>query len=109
MSRNMAELRAGERGWVCALRLSPLRAAPLLRLGLFPGTEVQCLRRSPLGDPIAYRFRGTTVALRSLDTKQIVVQPEKVVVTPQLPALGEKDEIRSTIDKLRLTPEEVLP
>ena len=76
MSRNMAELRAGERGWVCALRLSPLRAAPLLRLGLFPGTEVQCLLRSPLGDPTAYRCRGTTVAVRRGDAARIDVSAE---------------------------------
>ena len=76
MSRNMAELRAGELGWVCALRLSPLRAAPLLRLGLFPGTEVQCLLRSPLGDPTAYRFRGTTVAVRQGDAVRIDLRAE---------------------------------
>lgn len=69
----MAELRTGERGVVTVLRLSPARAAPLVRLGLLPGTEVRCLRRSPLGDPTAYRFRGTSVALRRVDARRIGV------------------------------------
>ena len=77
MDRTLAELGAGERGVVTALCLSSARAAPFVRLGLMPGTEVQCLRRSPMGDPSVYRFRGTTVALRRLDTRQILVQPER--------------------------------
>lgn len=36
----------------------------LLELGLFPGTPVTAVRRSPLGDPIAYEVRGMVVALR---------------------------------------------
>lgn len=36
----------------------------LLNLGLVPGTVVRALFAARGGDPVAYRFRGTTVALR---------------------------------------------
>ena len=66
-------LREGERGLVTAVELPPARAAALLRLGLCPGTEIRCLRRSPLGDPSAYRFGGLTAALRRADAGRVRV------------------------------------
>jgi ferrous iron transport protein A len=82
MGTVMSELREGERGTVLALRLPPERTAPLTRLGLLPGTEVLCLRRSPLGDPTAYRFRGTTVALRRQDCACISLKEGIACNTP---------------------------
>lgn len=45
----------------------------LLDMGLIEGTRVKCLFKSPLGDPIAYRVRGTVVALRKEDSAKIFV------------------------------------
>ncbi|MEO3947086.1 FeoA family protein [Gorillibacterium sp. CAU 1737] len=36
----------------------------LLDLGFVPGARVEVLQRSPLGDPVAYRVRSLTLALR---------------------------------------------
>lgn len=45
----------------------------LLDLGFTVGTEVQCLYRSPLGDPTAYLVRGAVIALRQEDACHIIV------------------------------------
>ena len=45
----------------------------LLDLGFLIDTEVQCLYKSPLGDPRAYLVRGTVIALREEDAKKIIV------------------------------------
>jgi ferrous iron transport protein A len=45
----------------------------LLDLGFVRGTRVAVIRRSPLGEPIAYRVRGATIALRGNDARQIDV------------------------------------
>ena len=37
-------------------------------IGLIRGTSVECVGRSPLGDPAAYRIRGAVIALRDSDT-----------------------------------------
>jgi len=46
----------------------------LLDLGLVPGTVVEAIRRSPMGDPTAYWIRGAVVALRKEDGDVIVVR-----------------------------------
>ena len=46
----------------------------LLDLGLIPGTRVQCLQKSPFGDPTAFLIRGTVIALRGQDCNSIAVQ-----------------------------------
>lgn len=46
----------------------------MLDLGLVSGTPVSVLRRSPLGDPTLYGFRGTMVALRRADAANILVR-----------------------------------
>jgi ferrous iron transport protein A len=43
-------------------------------IGLIEGTQVQCLQKSPAGDPIAYLIRGAVIALRSEDSSKIQVE-----------------------------------
>lgn len=47
----------------------------LLDIGLIEGTRVESLMKSPAGDPIAYLIRGAVIAIRSDDTKDIIVKP----------------------------------
>jgi ferrous iron transport protein A len=46
----------------------------MLDLGLVEETQVEALRRSPSGDPIAYRIRGAVIALRSEEASKILVE-----------------------------------
>ncbi len=43
-------------------------------IGLISGTRVTCERESPLGDPVAYRVRGATMALRRADAGAVEVE-----------------------------------
>ena len=45
-----------------------------LDIGLVPGTRVVCVGKSPLGDPKAFLFRGTKVAIRCRDAKGIILK-----------------------------------
>lgn len=46
-------------------------------IGLIRGTPVECVGRSPLGDPAAFRIRGVIIALRDSDTALIgITNPE---------------------------------
>ncbi|SMB99898.1 ferrous iron transport protein A [Thermanaeromonas toyohensis ToBE] len=47
----------------------------LLELGFTPGTVVEVVRTSLVGDPVAYRIKGTTIALRKEQAALIFVQP----------------------------------
>lgn len=46
----------------------------LLDLGFYQDTLVKKILTSPKGDPIAYRIRGTTIALRNNDAKYVEVK-----------------------------------
>lgn len=50
----------------------------LLDLGLVEGARVECLGRSPLGDPSAYVIRGAVIAIRSEDSRNIIVSEDSV-------------------------------
>lgn len=47
----------------------------LLDLGLVPGTKVEVIRRSPVGDPIAFNIRGAVIALRKEVASMVLVSP----------------------------------
>lgn len=48
----------------------------MLDLGILPGTRVEVVMRSPLGDPTAYQVRGSVVALRREQAQLITVERE---------------------------------
>jgi len=47
----------------------------LLDLGFVPGSVVEVVQRSPLGDPTAFRVNNTTIALRKEESSLIFGEP----------------------------------
>ena len=47
----------------------------LQELGFVPGTRVECVGQSPMGDPSAYLVRGAVIALRHRDGALIQISP----------------------------------
>ncbi len=46
----------------------------LLDIGLIPGTRVECIGKSPGGDPKAFLVRGAVIAIRAEDAAGIAVE-----------------------------------
>ena len=46
----------------------------LLDMGLTPGTIIECVLVSPFKDPVAYKVRNATIALRKEDSKLIEIE-----------------------------------
>lgn len=69
----LSDLKVGEYGTVVSLDTDEKIKRRLLDIGLVPGTKVECLLKSPLGEPKAYNIRGCILALRSEDTKKISI------------------------------------
>lgn len=44
----------------------------LLDIGLIENTDVECVGRSPCGDPKAFLIRGAVIAIRSEDCEGII-------------------------------------
>ena len=72
-SSSLAELTVGTACKISSVELDGLLRRRILDLGIIPGTQVQCIRKSPAGDPIAFRVRDTTIALRSDDASLIKI------------------------------------
>ena len=49
----------------------------LLDIGLIENTEVECLGRSPAGDPSAFLIRGAVIAIRREDCGNILIVKER--------------------------------
>lgn len=70
---SLANLQVGERARVASLLSRGSMRRRLQDIGLIEGTEVECVQKSPAGDPVAYRIRGALIALRSEDSSNILV------------------------------------
>ena len=76
MTTVMTNLQEGQLARVVSILATGSMRRRLLDLGLFEGTPVECIQKSPAGDPIAFAVRGATIALRSEDSSDILVTPE---------------------------------
>ena len=64
----------GEKGnliGITSLNLDGVMRRRLLDLGFVAGAIVEVIRKSPLGDPIAFRVSQTTIALRKEESSRI--------------------------------------
>jgi Fe2+ transport system protein FeoA len=67
-------LKVGRAATVTAINSTNAERRRLLDLGILPGTRIENVMLSPLGDPVAYRIRSAVVALRSEQAKLIEVE-----------------------------------
>ena len=72
---DLSRLAPGERARVLGVTSQGAMRRRLQELGLLAGAWVDCLGKSPLGDPAAYRVRGAVIALRQDDARAVTVQP----------------------------------
>ncbi|MFN3873801.1 MAG: FeoA domain-containing protein [Ignavibacterium sp.] len=77
--KTLSHLKVGEKGIVLGIAKS-LRGQQrrrLMDLGIVPGTEIEAELESISGDPIAYRVRGATIALRKDQADKIYLVKEE--------------------------------
>ena len=70
----LGELPVGVRARVVETSGSGKHQRRMLDMGFVPGAEVTAIRKAPLGDPIEYRVKETSVALRREDADTISVE-----------------------------------
>lgn len=68
------EMKIGDKAVVETLRVHGSMRRRLLDIGLIQGTNVECVGRSPLGDPAAYLIRGAVIAIRETDCRDVLVR-----------------------------------
>lgn len=69
----LCDLAPGQTATVRSLQATGSIRRRLLDIGLVENTPVECLGRSPAGDPSAYLIRGAVIAIRAEDCRGILV------------------------------------
>lgn len=74
-TRSLSDLKNGQTASVLSLSAQGSMRRRLQDMGLIQGTRVECVGKSPLGDPAAYLIRGAVVALRRKDAENVAIEP----------------------------------
>ncbi len=72
---NLCDIKPGDKAKIFCINSKGTIRRRLLDMGLTENTVIECVGKSPLGDPIAFLVRGAIVALRSEDCKNILIYP----------------------------------
>lgn len=67
-------LAVGHAAVVTNIRNKATERRRLFDLGILPGTRIENVMSSPLGDPVAYRVRSSVVALRREQAQLIEIE-----------------------------------
>ncbi len=70
---SLNDIKPGEKGTVKSLLSDGSIRRRLLDIGLIEGTQVECIGRSPSGDPSAFLIRGAVIAIRCEDCRNILI------------------------------------
>jgi len=71
---SLTDLRNGQKAIIRSIEVNGLNRRRFFDLGFIPGTEVRLAFKSPLADPIAYNIRGTVIAIRNEEAKNIKIE-----------------------------------
>lgn len=69
--RTLADMLPGDTATVKEIITEGDMRRRLLDIGLTPGTRVECIGKSPGGDPKAFLIRGAVIAIRNEDCSGI--------------------------------------
>ena len=72
--KTINDLLPGQRGVVRSLDSVGAMRRRLMDVGLIEGTRVECVGRSPAGDPSAYLIRGAVIAIRREDGRGVQIE-----------------------------------
>ncbi len=72
--KKLSNVKVGEKVIVCNINSSEKISRRLFDIGIIKNTVIECVGKSPLGDPSAYLIRGAVIALRSEDSENIIVR-----------------------------------
>ncbi len=74
-TKSLGELLFNEKAKVTKVQSNnPEVQCRLLTLGLYPGVEIEVLRRAPLGDPLQVRSGTTLLSIRQHEAEGIEVE-----------------------------------
>lgn len=74
MDFRLNQLKPGEKAVVTEIETVNSLRRRLMDIGLVENTTVECVGKSPMGDPAAYLIRGAVIAIRACDCSGIRIR-----------------------------------
>jgi len=74
LQKKLSELKPGEKGTIVKVEGSGALRRRLLDMGLIRGTEIEMVRKSPLGDPLEFLVKGYNLSLRKKECENVYVE-----------------------------------
>lgn len=71
--KTIRDLSPGQHGVIRRMLNTGSMRRRLLDIGMIEGTRIECVGRSPAGDPMAYLIRGAVIAIRREDGSGVVI------------------------------------
>ena len=71
--KSLCDIEIGEIAEVCSMSAKGSIRRRFLDIGIIEGTLIECIGKSPCGDPSAYLIRGAVIAIRREDAAFIYV------------------------------------
>lgn len=68
------DLRPGDIGTIDTIGGDKTLRRRIMDMGMVRGTEIEVVRRAPMGDPIEFLLRGYNLALRKNEAENIFVE-----------------------------------
>lgn len=73
---SLKEMQPGQKARIKKILSSGSMRRRLLDIGLIKGTKIECVGKSPAGDPLAFYIRGAVIAIREEDCRNIIVEAD---------------------------------
>lgn len=70
----LCDINLGDKSYVTYISPELEIARRLLDIGVIPGTKIECVLFSPMGNPKAYMIRGAVIAIRNEDAYGISIE-----------------------------------
>ena len=70
----LSDLTPGDKAIISECRKDHFIDPRLSEMGMVEGTEVQFIKKAPMGDPIQLKLRGYFLSIRQEDARQIEVE-----------------------------------
>ena len=69
----LSDMKIGQKCTVTSVKIVGNMRRRLLDIGITEGTEIECVCKSPFGEPTAFLIKGALIALRKEECEKITI------------------------------------
>lgn len=71
---NLSDLKPGQKATITSVTGKGAARRRMIDMGMTKGSQVEVIRKAPMGDPIDFRVKGYHLSLRKAEAERILVE-----------------------------------